>query len=697
MMKTILFLVSCLFLTPAFSQYIQLGESDTLCPSQQLEIIGIPFDSSMIILMDNPISAPILGDDTFSPLINIGFDFTFYDSVYHQLTIGSNGIISFNVATANNWCPWYINSPMPNQNLHKNTIMAPWMDLMDIGLFDNRVKYQLIGSAPNRKFVIYRKAPTLYGFPCGWVCWSSTVILNESSNNIDMYLNNRYICPDNDTIIDQDAYAIQGIQNINGTISHIAPGRNYPNLWTTGTDGKRWTPNGVNSYIIEDIPFKVVVDSTFNYQWGNTLGQSFPYSDTLTIIGEANTNIGYYLGISNDNYCDLVIPITDTAWINQDFQTPDLSVLNDYCNAGVGSISVNDSLNADYYWVDQNIFSDTLESLTQGEYSYIYTGNNGCQFQDTILISNDLTLSFQTNPAICTNDSTGSITILPNYPFLSYNWIGYPNDSTNQLEHLTVGTYSCSVVSSVGCSDTLSMSIVATDSLLLINSNVQHESCFEFSDGSFGFEVTGITDSLSISWNGLTTTDQFFDNLSPGNYVLVFSDSIGCLHTDSIIINPALPIIINVITTPELFGNDGSAQITATGGNFPYNYYVNPISQSSGLFEQLSSGQYTCVLTDLNNCQDSIVFIIESVLASDELNLGDFSMSPNPATDILLLKSNEQEYTILINDLLGNLCLQTTVSGNATIDLKLFQSGIYLVSIIDSKEHLVRSEKLVKL
>jgi hypothetical protein len=37
---------------------------------------------------------------------NIGFDFTFYGNVFQQFTIGSNGIISFNMANAGGYCPW---------------------------------------------------------------------------------------------------------------------------------------------------------------------------------------------------------------------------------------------------------------------------------------------------------------------------------------------------------------------------------------------------------------------------------------------------------------------------------------------------------------------------------------------------------------------------------------------------------------
>ncbi|NQS98411.1 MAG: T9SS type A sorting domain-containing protein [candidate division Zixibacteria bacterium] len=63
-----------------------------------------------------------LGDDTFTPHIEIGFDFPFYDNIYDELFVCSNGFIAFN-----NFSPSYWDTPIPCDT-QPNDIIAPFWD-----------------------------------------------------------------------------------------------------------------------------------------------------------------------------------------------------------------------------------------------------------------------------------------------------------------------------------------------------------------------------------------------------------------------------------------------------------------------------------------------------------------------------------------------------------------------------------------
>ena len=55
--------------------------------------------------LDNPVSVNL--DDVWSPVINLPFDFCFYDNTYDSFVIGSNGVISFDTSLANGPSGWY--------------------------------------------------------------------------------------------------------------------------------------------------------------------------------------------------------------------------------------------------------------------------------------------------------------------------------------------------------------------------------------------------------------------------------------------------------------------------------------------------------------------------------------------------------------------------------------------------------------
>jgi len=98
--------------------------------------------------------SPALTDDSFSGLIPIGFTFNFGGTNYTQLRIGSNGWIFFG-ATSTTWN----NTPVATAPVN-NVLLPYWDDLNPNGVA-GRVKYQTLGTAPNRQFVIsYLAVPT---------------------------------------------------------------------------------------------------------------------------------------------------------------------------------------------------------------------------------------------------------------------------------------------------------------------------------------------------------------------------------------------------------------------------------------------------------------------------------------------------------------------------------------------------------
>ena len=90
---------------------------------------------------------PALTDDSVSGAIAIGFTFNFGGTNYTQLQIGSNGWIFFGATSTAYANTTVATSPVTN-------VLMPYWDDLNPGGVAGRVKYQTLGSAPNRQFVV---------------------------------------------------------------------------------------------------------------------------------------------------------------------------------------------------------------------------------------------------------------------------------------------------------------------------------------------------------------------------------------------------------------------------------------------------------------------------------------------------------------------------------------------------------------
>lgn len=95
-----------------------------------------------------------LADDSVSAAVPLGFTFNFAGTNYTQLRIGSNGW-QFFAGTSNA----FANTSVATSGV-TNTLMPYWGDLNPNSVA-TRIRYQTIGTAPNRQFVVsYLNVPT---------------------------------------------------------------------------------------------------------------------------------------------------------------------------------------------------------------------------------------------------------------------------------------------------------------------------------------------------------------------------------------------------------------------------------------------------------------------------------------------------------------------------------------------------------
>ena len=372
----------------------------------------------------------------------------------------------------------------------------------------------------------------------------------------------------------------------------------------------------------------VVVSTTggttpYTFLWSNGSTDS-----TANGLGEGT----YVITVTDANGCvkvDSITLIQPTQLIIEDSISPVLCF-----GDSIGAIDITVSGATPgyaYSWSNGSVNQD-LSGLITGNYTITVTDTNNCQEVSTLNVtqpSAPLSLSENHIDVNCFGDSTGSINLNPvgGTPSYTYNWSGPVNGTSQDLINLPTGAYLVLVADSNGCTDSLLTTIDQPLAPLSLSTITIDNPCHNDSIGSIDLTVSGGTVNYSYSWsNGSITQDLF--NLPEGTYSVVVTDSNGCIESSTVAINhPFAPLSLSDTSfAVNCFGgNDGAVDLSVSGGTSPYTYLWSngEISQD---IDSLIAGTYTVVVTDSNNCQDSLQVIVSEPIAPLAIDL--FTSSP---------------------------------------------------------------------
>jgi gliding motility-associated-like protein len=299
-------------------------------------------------------------DDTYSPLIALPFEFCFYGINYSGIVVGSNGVITFDAGEADGYCPWAFIAAAPSANLPTNAIFGVYYDIdpSDCG----SVRYEIIGEEPCRTFLV--NYDNVCHFSCGSLTTSSQIVFYETTNTIDIYIEDKPTCSGWNS-----GNSLVGIQNNTGTLATVPPGRNT-GPWTANDEAWRFTPSG-------GAP-------TYTVEWFEE-GVSLGTGDTIEICPTETTNYsatatydgcgGDDTQVSDDFVVTVTIDIEDA---------PNPAILN---NQALCTSLVTYQLEAQDpggFWaadcgdcIDQNGLLD-LSAVDEGEYNISYELEGQC-------------------------------------------------------------------------------------------------------------------------------------------------------------------------------------------------------------------------------------------------------------------------------------------------------------------------------
>lgn len=555
-----------------------LGHDATVCAGQTVQITNCSGGGPVLnagITLDNATTIPQLPDDWYSAQIPIGFTFNFYGTNYTQCVIGSNGLVSFNAANANNSCPWSLvgMGTLPstvNLATTRNSAMLFYSDINPSQAPIGPIKYQTIGTAPNRKFVVLYES--VNAFQCLNTCYYGALVFYETTNVIDMMIGQK---PDCSTW--NGGLAIQGLHNPAGTTATITPGRNNT-VWNANQDGKRFTPvapNNTSNYAVATVQYYTVTSTSNNsIQWANTLGATFPYGGgvlNITTIPPGTT--GYYLTATACNAA--VGGVSDTTFITRQVVAGTTAATTDYCFGGVGTATVTPTQGLapfTFVWSPGGQTTQTATNLVAGPYTVQITDAMGCSANVNVNVPNtNATFSGTGTQVSCPggNDGTATATMNPLLGTVSYNWYDAGGQTTQTITGLTAGTYHCEVSSTTGCIDTVEVVVTEIPGMVATIINQQDVTCNSANDGVIEISVVNGTAPYAYSWDASASTGPLANDLFAGTHTVTITDANSCVISVTATIGEPAPLKIVSITPDITICPESSTtlNVQGTGGN----------------------------------------------------------------------------------------------------------------------------------
>ena len=217
------------------------------------------------------------------------------------------------------------------------------------------------------------------------------------------------------------------------------------------------------------------------------------------------------------------------------------------------------------------------------------------------VLSNAEVIELTSRPVISTNSPPG------------YEIVNFGDDYN--IDSLSPGPYTVNIIDKNGCFGDTTVVINEPDSLYISSITQDSVSCNGLSDGSaFLGGITGGNGNNSFSWidilgNDLAQNNDTATSLGAGTYTVTVTDSKGCSDDTTVTVLEPDALVANSTAQDSVSCNglfDGSASVTAIGGNLNYTYQWDLAAggQAGDTATNLGAGTYTVTVTDQKGCSD---------------------------------------------------------------------------------------------
>jgi VCBS repeat-containing protein len=269
---------------------------------------------------------------------------------------------------------------------------------------------------------------------------------------------------------------------------------------------------------------------------------------------------------------------------------------------------------------------------------------------------------------------------------ISYDW---SNDGTGDFDDnqdlivASSGTFDVIYKDEQCQVDTLSVTVdpFNAPAISLDPTSVQNILC-NGGGGVLNINVTGGAPNPTFLWSTGQTT-EVISNLPGGDYSVNVTDNNGCASEATFTVVEPDALIASYTTTNEVTGNDGTIDVTVSGGIGPYTYAWTPNLGATQDLANLPGGNYSVTITDANGCSQVLAITVNSsVGATEELNSDVIEISPNPSNGHFSINSKGVVFnSIDVYTLNGTLVQSFESNGNQTDIFLNVDKGMYLLKM----------------
>lgn len=458
------------------------------------------------------------------------------------------------------------------------------------------------------------------------------------------------------------------------------------------------------SYVCSDANLEICIGESISltgsgnastFTWNNGINDGVAFtpsnSDSYTLIGEDNNSC------KDSIIVNITVDPLPTVFAGADQTIPygTNTTISDASPAGyIYNWTPSDSL------IDANIQNPQTIPLHIPNIFILDATDptTNCSNTDSVIIYiNGGPLSVQTfannNDSVCMGEAH-SITSLvsgggsSNY---TYNWSSnptaiYPHSNSLQLDTVLITTTYYLEVIEGGVNyayDTITITIMP---LATIN-NIIIDSLQCNGDNLGAIHISAQPDPLNYSIDGGITflsNNGNFENMGIGtDFITAVQTPFGCISFgDTVDISQPdiLSINTNIINNETCRNNNGSINITASGGTAPYQYIWSN-GDNGTLSDSLNTGNYSVSIIDAHNCSENQDFNI--------LNIGEGHLEIDSIFNVRCFGDSTGRISVSVRNGISAFDFYLSQNGNIIDSLKGSTDSAYTVQTLPSGNYII--------
>ncbi|MEM6318896.1 MAG: gliding motility-associated C-terminal domain-containing protein [Bacteroidota bacterium] len=354
-------------------------------------------------------------------------------------------------------------------------------------------------------------------------------------------------------------------------------GGGFVQLNATGGNVYTWSPaTGLNNANIANPVANPTVTTTYTVTASN--GQGCTSTDQVTVfVGQGNEVVG----------CE------------------------DKTICPGGSVQLTVTTGASYLYTPATGLSDPtsptpIANPTQTTtYTVFVTDANGCTGSDqiTVFVDGNTVANAGSDQTVC----AGSNVQLNASGGVSYSWsptfgLSNPNIANPTLVPIATTTYTITVTTANGCTDTDQVTV-------FVNNSGQANAGPDVAICNGESTQLNATGGNFYSWspttglNNANIANPIAAPTTTTTYTVTATSVGGCVKTDQVTVTVRnTPIVTPTIVNPGCCGDDGQISLNVTGGSGDYTYQWAPSVAFGSSANNLAAGAYKVVITDRMGC-----------------------------------------------------------------------------------------------